>query len=143
MQPTARYFFRGELLGPLEQRMLSLIWKCGSGTVRKIEKAERYRLVHTTVMTTLDRLFKKGLLGRSQEGPAFRYKPIVSQEDFLRPRAVHAWQSLLDAAPDSILHGASPVKDYWQLCHFQGWVSGEVSAGPPSSRKSTAHNPGQ
>jgi BlaI family transcriptional regulator, penicillinase repressor len=103
MKFSAPCFFRGKLVGPLEQRMLSHIWQCGSGTVREIEKAERYRLAHTTVMTTLDRLFKKGLLGRSQEGPAFRYKPIVSQADFLKSRAVHAWQSLLDAAPDSNL----------------------------------------
>ena len=47
-------------------------------------------LAYTTVMTTLDRLFKKGLLRRSEEGRAFRYAPRLSREEMHREAASHA-----------------------------------------------------
>jgi predicted transcriptional regulator len=37
---------------------------------------------YTTLMTTLDRLHKKGLLTREAEGRAFRYFPAQSEEQF-------------------------------------------------------------
>jgi predicted transcriptional regulator len=88
---------------PLEERMLLVVWHRGTATVREIVEGDGHRLAYTTVMTTLDRLFKKGLLGRSQEGLAFRYEAAVSREDFWKERAVHAWRTLLTASPDSNL----------------------------------------
>ncbi|MCX6552528.1 MAG: BlaI/MecI/CopY family transcriptional regulator, partial [Acidobacteria bacterium] len=38
-------------------------------------------VAYTTVMTTLDRLFKKGLLTRRKVGRAFYYAPAASRED--------------------------------------------------------------
>ena len=60
-------------------------------------------LAYTTVMTTLDRLFKKGLLERSEEGRAFRYAPRCSREELHREAAGHAFRQLLDTAPASAL----------------------------------------
>ena len=41
---------------------------------------------YTTVMTTLDRLFKKGLLLRHKEGIAFVYAPAMSKDEYQRRR---------------------------------------------------------
>jgi predicted transcriptional regulator len=41
-----------------------------------------HELAYTTVMTTLDRLFKKGLLVRERDGCAYRYSPRVTREVF-------------------------------------------------------------
>lgn len=60
-------------LGPLERRVLDEIWSRGSLTVRELLDDGKLPLAYTTVMTTLDRLFKKGLLDRVEEGRAFRY----------------------------------------------------------------------
>jgi predicted transcriptional regulator len=68
-------------LGPLEQQLLSVLWLRGSATVREILDAGDIKLAYTTVMTTLDRLFKKELLDRSAEGRAFRYSPRYTQEE--------------------------------------------------------------
>ena len=40
------------------------------------------RIAYTTLMTTLDRLYKKSLLDRRKDGRAFLYSPAVSQEEF-------------------------------------------------------------
>jgi predicted transcriptional regulator len=55
-------------LGPLEQRLLEEIWKLESATVRELLEASDLAVAYTTVMTTLDRLYKKRLLTREAEG---------------------------------------------------------------------------
>jgi predicted transcriptional regulator len=90
-------------LGPLEQRMLDWLWAKSSATVRELVEGDCQDLAYTTVMTTLDRLFKKGLLTRSEEGRAFRYAPRFSREEMHREVAGHAFRQLLDASPASSL----------------------------------------
>ncbi|HXM62556.1 MAG TPA: BlaI/MecI/CopY family transcriptional regulator [Terriglobales bacterium] len=68
-------------LGPLEQQLLGSLWARGSSTVREILDAGEIKLAYTTVMTTLDRLYKKQLLTRVAEGRAFRYSPRYTQEE--------------------------------------------------------------
>ena len=83
--------------------MLDWLWARGSATVRELVEADCQDLAYTTVMTTLDRLFKKGLLTRSEEGRAFRYAPRFSREELHRETAGHALRALLDASPASSL----------------------------------------
>lgn len=90
-------------LGPLEQRLLDRLWARGSATVREMVEADLPALAYTTVMTTLDRLFKKGLLTRAEEGRAFRYSPRFSREELHREAAGQALRQLLDASPASSL----------------------------------------
>ncbi len=90
-------------LGPLEQRLLEALWTRRSGTVRELVKDDCPELAYTTVMTTLDRLFKKGVLTRSEENRAFRYAPKFSREEMHREAAGHAFRQLLDASPASNL----------------------------------------
>ncbi len=68
-------------LGPLEQQLLSALWMRDSATVRELLDAGGIKLAYTTVMTTLDRLYKKQLLDRVAEGRAFRYSPRYTQEE--------------------------------------------------------------
>src|SRR5271155_4491656 len=53
------------------------------GVFEKIERP----LAYTTVMTTLERLFKKRLLQREKSGRAFLYSPAFSREEWERRRA--------------------------------------------------------
>jgi BlaI family transcriptional regulator, penicillinase repressor len=90
-------------LGPLEERMLEGLWTRGSATVRELVEGDQEDLAYTTLMTTLDRLFKKGLLTRSEEGRAFRYAPRFTREELHREAASNALRQLLDASPASSL----------------------------------------
>ena len=69
-------------LGPLETQLLRLLWERGSATVRELLDSGDVPGAYTTLMTTLDRLYKKGVLDRSPEGRAFRYSPRQSRDEF-------------------------------------------------------------
>jgi predicted transcriptional regulator len=83
--------------------MLEEVWKRGSVTVRELVEAGSTRLAYTTIMTTLDRLFKKGLLQRSAIGKAFRYSPSCSREEFPRFVAVTGIRQWIESAEASTL----------------------------------------
>lgn len=85
-------------LGPLEERMLEVLWRRGNATVREVVEAGCRDLAYTTVMTTLDRLFKKNLLTREAEGRAFRYAPRLTREELQREAAGAAFRQLLNAS---------------------------------------------
>jgi predicted transcriptional regulator len=90
-------------LGPLEQRLLEALWERGNATVRELVEGGCEDLAYTTVMTTLDRLFKKNLLAREAEGRAFRYTPRFTREELHREVAGEAFRQLLDASPAASL----------------------------------------
>jgi BlaI family transcriptional regulator, penicillinase repressor len=90
-------------LGPLEQRILDGLWEKRNATTRELIDKDCRDLAYTTVMTTLDRLYKKGLLTRKEEGRAFRYTPRFSREQLQREAAGNAFRQLLDASPASSL----------------------------------------
>ena len=70
-----------------EREVLQVVWAEGSGTVEQVSRRLSIRLAYTTVMTTLDRLFKKGLLHRVKRDRAFLYSPAVSPAEVERLRA--------------------------------------------------------
>jgi predicted transcriptional regulator len=90
-------------LGPLEERLLGALWERGHATVRELVEGDCQDLAYTTVMTTLDRLFKKDLLRRKEEGRAFRYMPRLTREELHREVAGAAFRQLLDASPTASL----------------------------------------
>ncbi len=74
-------------LGILEFELMEILWSCGESTVRDVVQKLSRPLAYTTVMTTLDRLFKKGLLNRHKSDRAFRYAPSLSRQEWERARA--------------------------------------------------------
>src|SRR6184192_3247836 len=69
-------------LGQLERQVLDEAWQRGEVSVRDIFITFEEKIAYTTLMTTLDRLFKKRLLDRRKDGRAFLYTPAVSREEF-------------------------------------------------------------
>ena len=86
-------------LGPLEERLLEVLWSRGNATVRELIDEPCQDLAYTTVMTTLDRLFKKKLLSREAAGRAFRYTPLLTREQLHREAAGEAFRQMLNASP--------------------------------------------
>jgi predicted transcriptional regulator len=92
------------LLGPLERRVLDALWHRGSpGTVRDLQP-EFADIAYTTLMTTLDRLFRKGILTREKARRAFVYAPRQSRAAFDSHRATVALLSAVERGD-----GARPV----------------------------------
>jgi len=90
-------------LGPLERQLLQALWARGSATVREICDDETITQAYTTVMTTLDRLYKKQLLDRVAEGRAFRYTPRQSPDELRRVAAIEGIRQLLGSGEASSL----------------------------------------
>ena len=74
-------------LGEREREVLAVLWSEGSATVQQVVDGLKTTLAYTTVMTTLDRLYKKGLLQRSKRNRAFVYETKFSENDMERGRA--------------------------------------------------------
>jgi predicted transcriptional regulator len=72
-------------------------------TVREFLQDGKVQLAYTTVMTTLDRLFKKGLLTRSEEGRAFRYHASCPPEEVTRWAAVTGVRRWIESVRPSSL----------------------------------------
>ena len=94
-------------LGPLEQRVLELLWqRPGRRSVREVQAALGGELAYTTVMTTLDRLYKKGLLERRRDGRAYRYAARSTRAAFAAGLLRRSLDRSLDAFFD-LLPGAA------------------------------------
>ena len=90
-------------LGPLEEQLLEALWSRGSATVRELLADGKLHQAYTTVMTTVDRLYKKGLLDRFEEGRAFRYTPRFSPEELQRGAVRDGIRQLLGSNDTSAL----------------------------------------
>jgi predicted transcriptional regulator len=78
---------RGLALGPLEALVMDCLWQSGGPlSVREVAARLNGPWAYTTLMTTLDRLFKKGLASREAMGRAFLYSARLSRADL----GVHA-----------------------------------------------------
>lgn len=74
-------------LGKLEARVMEALWALGEASVQVVSDKIEIPRAYTTVMTTLERLFKKGLLQRRKEGRAFLYSPVLTRPEWERRRA--------------------------------------------------------
>ena len=71
--------------------------------MRDIHRVFNEQIAYTTLMTTLDRLYKKKLLERRKDGRAFMYAAVVSREELDR--------GIKEDVVDGLLgHGADEVE---------------------------------
>ena len=90
-------------LGPLERQVLEVLWKRKrAATVRSVQPSFP-RLAYTTLMTTLDRLYRKGLLRRFRLGRAFGYEPRCSRDELFGQMVSGQVADLMAACGDSTL----------------------------------------
>src|SRR5262249_7748983 len=84
-------------LGPLEWRVLEALWSRGNvASVRDLQP-DFPEIAYTTLMTTLDRLHRKKLLGRVKQGRAFYYEPRLTRAQYDSTRAAEALRTALGA----------------------------------------------
>jgi predicted transcriptional regulator len=95
-----------EPLGELEAAVMEVVWKHAPATAREVcdRMRGRWERAYTTIMTTMDRLFRKGLLRRQKEGLAWQYHPVLSAQQFDRALADNLASRILAADQDTALH---------------------------------------
>lgn len=92
-------------LGPLEWEVLSVLWRRGNATVHEVIKYGDIRREYNTVMTTLDRLYRKQLVERTTvpHSRAFRYFPRHrTQAEWEREVAIETVRKLLGLDTSSL-----------------------------------------
>lgn len=92
-------------LGSLERKTLEEVWRRDEVFVRDVVDALGDVFAYTTVMTTLDRLYKKGYLERKKVGRAYSYSAKFSRDDMQMGLAGDFIAGLIDRATN----GAEPV----------------------------------
>lgn len=88
-------------LGHLETLLLEVLWIGGELSVRDVAARIGRPLAYTTIMTTLDRLYKKGLLRRTKADRAFLYAPVYTREEYANRFAGEMVEDLLKQSPQS------------------------------------------
>src|SRR3954452_22821675 len=83
------------VFGTLELRVLEALWAHGAeASVRDVLDAFP-AAAYTTVMTTMERLHRKGVLARRKEGRAFLYRPLSSRDEMESGMVTRALAPLL------------------------------------------------
>jgi predicted transcriptional regulator len=90
-------------LGVLERQVMNVVWEAGEINVREACERLGAAVAYTTVMTTMDRLFKKRLLARRKVGRAFVYAAAATRDQLEGAVASELVQSLLQQ------HGGEPL----------------------------------
>ena len=109
--PLPRFTIRGfkppreavlSSLGTLERRTLDEVWRRNEVYVKDVVDGLGDQFAYTTVMTTLDRLYKKGYLTRRKVGRAFAYAAQWSREDLQIGMAGDFIAGLIDRATGGV-----------------------------------------
>ncbi len=88
------------VLGDLEAQIMDLIWAQDPahwGTVREVYeqlRAQRY-IAYTTVMNTMTRLAKKGVLDSTRHDQAYLYRPRQNRDSFMQGVIGHVLEQML------------------------------------------------
>src|SRR2546423_1312069 len=99
-----------KVLGDLEAEIMELVWErsVNQGTiVRDVFETlyERRRIAYTTVMNTMSRLAKKGLLRVEKNDQAYVYYPNFTQQEFISLFVGHILEDLLVSFSSETLAG--------------------------------------
>jgi predicted transcriptional regulator len=95
-----------EPLGELEFSVMDVVWKHAAPmTARDVcdRLKGRKERAYTTIMTTMDRLHRKGLLRRVKDGLAWRYEAVMSASGFSKALAESLATRILSAGEDTAL----------------------------------------
>jgi predicted transcriptional regulator len=106
------------VLGELEEAVMGVLWATSPLNVREVQRRIGSKLAYTTVMTTLDRLFKKRLLTRTKVGLAFDYRPAITRDEYHRRVVEAAVAPLLDEGAPAVLAAFIDVAAKYDEAHL-------------------------
>jgi predicted transcriptional regulator len=90
-------------LGPLEFKLLQILWKRSPATAREVlddyNRSAPKKLKYTTVMTLLTRLAEKGALGVDRKRQPFQFQPVFSRDQMIRQRVSDFVDRFFDGSP--------------------------------------------
>jgi predicted transcriptional regulator len=100
-----------DALGHTERDVLATVCRLGQATVHDVRAALGRDAAYTTVMTVLDRLFKKGVLDRHRQGRAYVYAAVASPEQIHSSVAMKMLDRVLGGAREAVAPVLSNLVD--------------------------------
>jgi predicted transcriptional regulator len=106
-----------EPLGELELLVMTEVWSCSAATAREVcdRLTGARQRAYTTIMTTMDRLHRKGLLLREKDGLAWRYRPELDRPAFEKALAERLALKILrshgEGALSAFVHATAEVDE--------------------------------
>ena len=94
-------------LHDLEADVMDVVWsreweEFAVRDVLEVLEGER-EIAYTTVMTTVKRLFDKGLLDREKDGRRYLYSPVLDREEFHAQMAIEVMKSLPESGREAAM----------------------------------------
>lgn len=89
-----RIFRLTNSLGPLESKVMKIVWKNPVITVKNVSEKMNQNLAYTTVMTVLDNLYQKGFVRRKKIGKAYYYSPVSEEKNIIKESLTDTLNSL-------------------------------------------------
>lgn len=82
---------RSPHLTPGEFELMEILWPLGEATVKNVwERVDPGRgLAYTTVMTVLEKMYRKGILTQRKKGKAYLYSAILGRDEALKGIFAH------------------------------------------------------
>ncbi len=82
-------------LTPGEFELMEILWPLGEATVKDVwRKVDPSRnLAYTTVMTVLEKMYRKGILSQRKKGKAYIYSAVLSKDDAIRGVLEHVCEA--------------------------------------------------
>lgn len=93
-----------KVLGDSEVDIMELVWKLGQVKVRDIYLIlnQERNVAYTTVMTQMQRLSEKGLLGYVKSGKSYLYYAQISREELVQKIVSDVIESLCEEFKDEV-----------------------------------------
>lgn len=89
----------------LELQVLSVLWDRGESTVREVlqELPDGKARAYTTVLTILQLMEKKGLVGHTRQGLTYVYRAAVDRERVVAPVVRSLLQNVFGGDPSAVV----------------------------------------
>ena len=108
-------------LGELEKLVLNFFWEVETADAKEVYaqfKKQRGGSLNT-IQSTLDRLFKKGLLEREKESYAFRYKAAKERKQFIGELVKDVTKDFTHENEDSLFTAFASLSDEFNEDHIK------------------------
>ena len=100
----------------LEMQILSVLWSRGPSTAREVLESmpDKKQRAYTSILSVLQAMDRKGLVGREREGLTDRWRATMKKEEILRPYFGDLVRKIFGGKPSAaFLHllESNPVDD--------------------------------
>jgi predicted transcriptional regulator len=93
-------------LTPGEFELMEILWPLGEASVKDVwsRVGSARNLAYTTVMTVLEKMFRKGILSRRKKGKAYLYSAALTREQALQGIVDHICQGFFGGSKTALVN---------------------------------------